>query len=179
MTSNLGIPNELWGPMIIALVSIGGIILTMYFNIKSQRASAKAANQAANAQFTSILNNLSQEHSQLIKDERTLSNIEECELHALAYIDFLERVAFLCLNQKIPAVIADYFKDYFEYVQLMMRWYDEVTVSETNARKSKERWKNIVKWCSGETNGVIIEPDTDKSYLPKSMKEIWEQKIKN
>ena len=83
------------GPIIIALVSVGGIIITLLFNIKAQNAVSRG-------QFATLLNDLIREHSGFLEKEPILKNVYECSMHALSYFDLLDRIAYLCINKKIP-----------------------------------------------------------------------------
>ena len=162
---------------LIAIISVPvvGIIVTMFFNIRAQNATT-------GAQFVTLMNNLAQEHTDLLRREKELAgdktdNPEElekivtnqveddCELHALSYCDLMERIAFLTIIDKIDVRITIKFDEYFEYVQLMMHWYDDVVVKKQENRKlrpSKERWSSILDWCT--------KKNVDKKAIEKAIK---------
>ncbi|WP_232202956.1 MULTISPECIES: hypothetical protein [Nitrosopumilus] len=147
---------------IIAIISVGAIIVTLFLNIKAQ-------NSVSRGQFATLLNSLSQEHSKLLEQEDNLKSIESCFNYSFAYIDLLNRIAYLCSDRKIPSEIGNYFERFFEYVQLMMIWYDD-TVSWDQKTPAKKRWNYIVEWCEGR-----IPADGDRGDLPKIMHKIWDQ----
>ena len=150
---------------IIAIVSVAGIIITLYFNIRAQ-------NSVSRGQFAALLNGLIQEHSNFLEKEDGLKTVQSCFNHAISYFDLLNRIAYLCLEKKISSDIGDYFEKYFEYVQLMMSWYDD-TVSWDTKTPTAVRWSKIIDWCTRPNH--IIVADTDMYFLPDKMVKIWQE----
>jgi hypothetical protein len=150
----------------IATIIVAGLILVQ-------------TRQTSKSVFSTLLNDLGEEHTKILQKEIDLKYIPEeqlldaCEMYALSYSDFMERVSYLALNHKIPNEVALKFKSYFEYIQLIMTWYDAIIVdlSSVRLRHSNLRWPSIQKWCNRQK--PVITTDKDPGFLPIPMKKLW------
>ena len=148
--------------IIISAISTAGIVTTLVLSIR-------ASKRAEKAHFVSFFYQFTKDHSQLIQAEGNMGDCEECELHALSYMDLLDHFTYLCLNGYVNEQTGLQYKRYFEYVQLMKNWYEE-TVGFDDNWKADERWPSIKKWVTK----YDIKPDTDLNSLPERMRILWE-----
>ncbi len=133
---------------------------------KSLLLNARAHEESAKVQFATLLNQYLSEHSELLQNEPQLKDRDSCENHAIAYGDFFDRIAYLCLSKRIDESIGDYFKTYFDYVQLMLDWYDKIIKDLHDSSKYVEkRWGYILQWCEKKE----IKPRTEHFHLPPLM----------
>ena len=182
---------------ILPWAQIGGAAATVIVAciiFRQSRHTKKALEDAEKTQFATLLNDLGNEHTIILQQEQELEKLYRefnekqvnnhdklliaSELYALSYCDFMDRMAYLTITKKIPVEIAEKFNSYFEYIQLIMEWYDAVIVKPSEKthklRTSDERWSSIVKWC--DSSGVSA--DTLREYLPDSMIYLWNESEK-
>ena len=128
---------------------------------------------------------------ELTKDEPTLTKVLQWETYATVYLDTLDSIAYLLLNNIIPKGVDQYFENNFSYGLTMLKWLEKeklvesITITPTEQEKLRKRkkkmkfvrwnkirkevdkeypWADLLNWCTKKN----IEP-YDDSYLPKKM----------
>jgi len=153
----------------IATIIVAGLIW------KQSRQTQTALNHTEKAHFATLLRDLFHENSMLLREEISLEKVkwkdslDACEIYALTYCDFMNQVAYLAVNEKIPPDVAKRFTEYFEYVHLIMDWYNKVIQilqSNRTLRPSSERWPVIFEYVKKIDD---FKRDNEKSYLPTTM----------
>ena len=130
--------------------------------------------------------------TELSRGELALTNILECELYAISYLDTLDSIAYLLRKNIIPKGVDDYFENYFAYGLRMIIWLEERDLGEQIKIVKKQNdesvtpkdvsfiewsetadievvreypWPDLLNWCK-EKN---IEP-YDDDQLPQKMR---------
>ena len=69
--------------LIAALAAVGGVIVSLIFNLNAQK-------QAANAHYTTIFSDTIREFSRQFEREERLEEYYDCERYAVSYLDVLD-----------------------------------------------------------------------------------------
>ena len=146
--------------LVVAIVSGIGIVISLHLNRKANLLQAKS-------NFLNLFHQYALAHSALLKSETTIKTVQDCDIHAISYLDLLDQIAYLCLHKHINPELGFQFRVYFEYVQLMLSWYEK-TMGWDDSLLPKERWNNLVLWCKIN----CIAPDDNPHYLPEIMQKL-------
>ena len=120
--------------------------------------------QHNNVKYLDFIKNTDIEISQLIKEELTLKNKEECVIYAYNYIDLCDRILFLVQNKTIQKGFKEYYFDFFNYAITIMWWYSKIKPEDRHSFKIS--WSALKKWIE---EGNKIDP-YPISHLPEVMR---------
>ena len=99
--------------------------------------------------------------TELSREESSLTNILECELYAIAYLDTLDSIAYLLRKNIIPQGVAEYFENYFAYGLRMIIWLGKVNLGEPIKTAKKKNKKSVPKDVSFEQWYEDKDPDIE------------------
>jgi len=120
--------------------------------------------QNNSVKYLDFIKNTDTEISQLIKEELTLKNKNECIIYAYNYIDLCDRVLFLIQNKSIQKGFKKYYFDFFNYTITIMWWYSKIYPEDKHSFKIS--WTALKKWIE-EEEGISPYP---LMFLPEEMK---------
>jgi len=120
--------------------------------------------QNNNVKYLDFIKNTDTEISQLIKEELTLKNKNECIIYAYNYVDLCDRVLFLIQNKAIQKGFKEYYFDFFNYAVTIMWWYSKIYPEDKHSFKIS--WSALKKWIEEEGE---ISP-YPLMHLPEEMK---------
>jgi hypothetical protein len=123
----------------------------------------KATKLTTKATFAQLLRTFHEDLTQRLNKNTVLKTTEDCERYANDYLNTLDEIAFLEINNKIPSDVAQYFKRFFSYGLRIIDWYDSM-IGEDFRQIARANWPNYFTFC--EKFSIQIRSD-DK--IPKIM----------
>jgi hypothetical protein len=123
--------------------------------------------QHNNVKYLDFIRNTDTEISQLIKEELTLKNKNECVIYAYNYIDLCDRILFLIQNKAVQKSFKAYYFDFFNYAITIMWWYSKMVPEDRHSFKIS--WSALKKWIEEEEE---ITP-YPLMHLPEEMKKAF------
>ena len=123
----------------------------------------KTTKQNTNSMYAQLLKGFHEDLTSRLDKNAVLKTTEDCERYANDYLNTLDEIAYLALNNKIPSGIAEYFKRFFGYGITIVEWYNDM-IGEDFVEIAKKNWPNHFEFCSKYK--IKKNPD-DK--LPKIM----------
>jgi hypothetical protein len=106
----------------------------------------KATKQNTRATYAQLLRGFHEDLTQRLNKNAVLHTTEDCERYANDYLNTLDEIAFLAINNKIPLDIAEYFHRFFSYGQRIIDWYDNM-IGEDFKKIARENWPNYFVFC--------------------------------
>ena len=116
--------------------------------------------QATHAQ---LLRGFHEDLTNRLNKNSVLKTTEDCMRYANDYLNTIDEIAYLEIQNKIPHFVADYLKRFFAYGIIIIDWYN-VMVGEDFREIARKNWPNYFLYCN--RYNIIPNPD-DK--LPKIM----------
>jgi hypothetical protein len=116
--------------------------------------------QATHAQ---LLRGFHEDLTNRLNKNSVLKTTEDCMRYANDYLNTIDEIAYLEIQNKIPHFVADYLKRFFAYGIIIIDWYNEM-VGEDFREIARKNWPNYFLYCN--RYNIIPNPD-DK--LPKIM----------
>jgi len=137
----------------------------------------------------SMLGNFSNQISNLKDKERQLKTKKDCEIYAQNFVDLMDQIAFLHIEETIPSKVTKYFENEFAYALTMIEWLENYnidkggkkreneikweehvkTLNVINGDKKEYTWSSLIKWCQ-KLKKPPIEPIEYKSLPPAMLK---------
>ena len=115
------------------------------------------------ATYSQLLRGFHEDLTTRLNKNSVLRTTEDCERYANDYLNTVDEIAFLDINQKIPQDIAKYLRRFFAYGLNIIDWYNGM-VGEDFLETAKKNWPNYFLYC--EKYEIHLNPE-DK--LPKIM----------
>ena len=115
------------------------------------------------ATYSQLLRGFHEDLTTRLNKNSILKTTEDCERYANDYLNTVDEIAFLDINQKIPQDIAKYLRRFFAYGLNIIDWYNGM-VGEDFLETAKKNWPNYFLYC--EKYETHLNPE-DK--LPKIM----------
>jgi hypothetical protein len=144
--------------VMISSVTMTIFAITLWITWKTTKANTKAS-------YSQLLRSFNEDLTKRLEKNAVLKTTEDCERYANDYLNNLDVIAFLTLNDKIPTEIGKYLHRFFGYSLIIIDWYDKM-VSEDFGKIAKENWPNNFEFC--KKYSIKKNPD-DK--LPKIMQD--------
>lgn len=142
--------------LIISFITMTIFAITLGITWRATKANTKATN-------AQLLRNFHEDLTGRLNKNAVLRTTEDCERYANDFLNTLDEIAYLSLDDKIPTDIAEYLKRFFAYGWRIIDWYNEM-IGEDFREIAKKNWPNYFEFC--ERNKIKTNPD-DK--LPKIM----------
>lgn len=142
--------------LIISFVTTTIFAITLGITWRATKASTKATN-------AQLLRGFHEDLTVRLNKNAILKTTEDCERYANDFLNTLDEIAYLSLNEKMSTDIAQYLKRFFAYGLRIIDWYNEM-IGEDFREIAKKNWSNYFEFC--RRYGIKVNPD-DK--LPKIM----------
>lgn len=123
----------------------------------------RSASQNTKAAYSQLLRSFHEDLTQRLNKNAILKTNEDCERYANDFLNTLDEISFLAINEKIPIDMAIYLRRFFGYGLIIIDWYDKM-IGDDFKKIAKNNWPNFFEFC--KKFDVIKNPD-DK--LPKIM----------
>lgn len=115
------------------------------------------------ATYSQLLRGFHEDLTTRLNKNSVLKTTEDCERYANDYLNTVDEIAFLDINQKIPQDIAKYLRRFFAYGLNIIDWHNGM-VGEDFLETAKKNWPNYFLYC--EKYEIHLNPE-DK--IPKIM----------
>jgi hypothetical protein len=129
----------------------------------------KTTKENTRATYSQLLRSFHEDLTKRLEKNAILQTTEDCERYANDYLNTLDEIAYLTLNDKIPTEIGTYLRRFFGYGIIIIDWYDKM-VSADFGKIAKSNWPNHFEFC--KKYHIQKNPD-DK--LPKIMRDFNEK----
>lgn len=123
---------------------------------KNMKESTKTA-------YSQLLRGFHEDLTTCLNKNSVLKTTEDCKRYANDYLNTVDEIAFLAMNEKIPQGIAKYLGRFFSYGLNIINWHNDM-VGEDFLKTAKKNWPNYFLYC--EKHKINLNPE-DK--LPKIM----------
>jgi len=146
-------------PLLAITISFSTMIIfaiTLAITWKSTKENTKAT-------YAELLRSFHEDLTHRLDKNAVLRTTEDCERYANDYLNLLDEIAYLALNDKIPHDIAVYLRRFFAYGLVIIDWYDKM-IGEDFQKIARQDWPNHFEFC--KKYAIAINPN-DK--LPKIM----------
>ena len=143
-------------PIIISTITATIFGITLILTWKSIKENTKATH-------SQLLRGFHEDLTNRLNKNSVLKTTEDCMRYANDYLNTIDEIAYLEIQKKIPAFVADYLKRFFAYGMIIIDWYNEM-VGEDFREIARKNWPNYFTYC--ERYNILPNPD-DK--LPKIM----------
>lgn len=120
----------------------------------------KENSRATHAQ---LLRGFHEDLTSRLNKNSVLKTTEDCMRYANDYLNTIDEIAYLDINNKIPHFVSNYLKRFFAYGLRIIDWYNEM-IGEDFREIAKRNWPNYFVYCT--KYNISSDPD-DK--LPKIM----------
>ena len=151
--------------LIISFITMTIFAITLGITWRATKANTKATN-------AQLLRNFHEDLTGRLNKNAVLRTTEDCERYANDFLNTLDEIAYLSLDDKIPTDIAEYLKRFFAYGWRIIDWHNEM-IGEDFREIAKRNWPNYFSYC--DKYNIIPNPD-DK--LPKIMNDYNELRVK-
>ncbi len=142
--------------LIISFITMTIFAITLVITWRATKANTKATN-------AQLLRGFHEDLTGRLNKNAVLKTTEDCERYANDFLNTLDEIAYLSINEKIPTDIAEYLKRFFAYGLIIIDWYNEM-IGEDFREIAKQNWPNYFEFS--KTYGIKINPD---DRLPKIM----------
>jgi hypothetical protein len=119
--------------------------------------------ESTKATYSQLLRGFHEDLTTRLNKNSVLKTTEDCKRYANDYLNTVDEIAFLDMNEKIPQGIAKYLGRFFAYGLNIINWYNDMT-GEDFLKTAKKNWPNYFLYC--EKHKIHLNPE-DK--LPKIM----------
>jgi len=157
---------ELWIIVVTLVVTSIGVIYAIIKGIQSAKADRESREEDRKIRFTELLEKFDHDLRRLMDKETTL-NDEDVEPYSNAYLNILDRLAYLKKFNKIDDTMIDYFEWYFGFGMRLIEW--KVEYNETD--EAHTIWKYQRDYS--KEKGFTIHPE---SSLPIKMQDLLRKK---
>ena len=152
----------------VGIVTSIGVIYAIIKGIRSSKEDRISREEDRKIRFTELLEKFDHDLRNLMDKETTLTE-KEVEPYSNAYLNILDRLAYLKKLNKIDDTMIDYFKWYFGFGMRLVEW--KVEYNETD--EARTIWDNQRNYAIGEK--ITILPET---ALPLKMQDMLQKKRK-
>jgi len=159
--------HEYWIIASVIVTSIG-VISAILKGVSSSKEDRESREEDRKIRFTELLEKFDHDIRNLMDKETTLKE-EEVEPYSNAYLNILDRLAYLKKLNKIDDAMIDYFKWYFCFGMRLVEW--KIEYNETN--EAHTIW-NYQRNYTIEKKFIIL-PETS---LPLKMQDMLQKKRK-
>jgi hypothetical protein len=119
--------------------------------------------ESTKATYSQLLRGFHEDLTTRLNKNSVLKTTEDCKRYANDYLNTVDEIAFLDMNEKIPQGIAKYLGRFFAYGLNIINWYNDMT-GEDFLKTAKKNWPNYFLYC--DKYKIHLNPE-DK--LPKIM----------
>ena len=161
VTSYLQITNVQASDISVLAVFISSIIMVIF--AITLWITWKSTNQNTKATYSQLLRSFHEDLTQRLNKNAVLKTTEDCERYANDFLNTLDEIAFLAINEKMPIDMATYLHRFFGYGLVIVDWYDKM-IGEDFQKIARDNWPNNFEFCKKFNIGK--NPD-DK--IPKIM----------
>jgi hypothetical protein len=144
--------------VMISCVTMTIFAITLWITWKTTKENTRAT-------YSQLLRSFHEDLTKRLEKNAILQTTEDCERYANDYLNTLDEIAYLTLNDKIPTEIGTYLRRFFGYGIIIIDWYDKM-VSADFGKIAKSNWPNHFEFC--KKFNIQKNPD-DK--LPKIMQD--------
>ena len=123
----------------------------------------KNIRENTNSTYSQLLRSFHEDLTIRLNKNSILKTTEDCQRYANDYLNTVDEIAFLDMNNRIPQGIAKYLERFFAYGLNIIDWYNDM-VGEDFAKTAKKNWPNYFAYCK-KCNICINSNDR----LPKIM----------
>lgn len=143
---------------------VGGITalilgITFAYNISITKQNSKVRR-------AQLLNDFAKDLEKHTEKEPDLETTEQCRRYVVNYLNILDRLAYLYLeDEQIPREILLFFVRAFNYGLTLRKWYSDNT--ELTMDRLEKNWPNFDRWCSNNNYEALPEtsmPDALTKY---------------
>ena len=144
--------------LIVSSITMTIFAITLLITWRSTKESNKV-------NYAKLMRSFHEDLTQRLDKNVTLKTTEDCERYANDFLNTLDEIAYLTLNDKIPKNIGMYLKRFFAYGLIIIDWYNDM-IRDDYHKIAKENWPNYFEFCKKYNISINSE---DK--LPKIMRE--------
>ena len=123
----------------------------------------KSIRESTKATYSQLLRGFHEDLTIRLNKNSVLKTTEDCKRYANDYLNTVDEIAFLDMNEKIPQGIAKYLGRFFSYGLNIIDWHNDM-VGEDFLKTAKKNWPNYFRYC--EKYNIHLNPE-DK--LPRIM----------
>lgn len=143
-------------PIVISSITATIFAITLILTWKSIKENTKATH-------SQILRGFHEDLTNRLNKNSVLKTTEDCMRYANDYLNTVDEIAYLEIQNKIPNFVPGYLKRFFAYGIIIIDWYDKM-VGEDFRKTARKNWPNYFLYCEKYN----IEPNPDDK-LPKVM----------
>lgn len=144
----------------VAIISAIGVTGALIFNgLKLQKDQ--------NLRFSEMLERFDHDLRKFQSMETGLKTYEDMEPYSNAFLNILDRLAYLKKLKKIDDDMINYFDWYFRYGLRLIEWKNEIL----NNKNAYEIWSGQIEWTKERGLSIIEE-----SFLPPAMLVLLKEK---
>ena len=152
-------------PIIISSFTASIFAITLIITWRNIHENTKATH-------AQLLRGFHEDLTNRLNKNSVLRTTEDCMRYANDYLNTIDEIAYLEIQNKIPPFVAGYLKRFFAYGIIIIDWYNEM-VGEDFRETARKNWPNYFSYC--DKYNIIPNPD-DK--LPKIMNDYNELRVK-
>jgi len=143
-------------PIIISSFTASIFAITLIITWRNIHENTKATH-------AQLLRGFHEDLTNRLNKNSVLKTTEDCMRYANDYLNTIDEIAYLEIQNKIPSFVADYLKRFFAYGIIIIDWYNAM-IGEDFREIAKKNWPNYFTYC--DKYKIVPNPD-DK--LPKIM----------
>lgn len=146
-----------WG----VLIAAGSVIGTIVFDIYDRHKQNKT-------QILELVRSYGEQLANLSDKEPKLNNKKDCENYAIEYLDLMDQIAYLYMEDSIPPSVAIYFDNNFSYAKTLLIWLNHTWYEiPTDDKKIEVNVKmNLDEKDKNKKNKKVLDAkDIDKMNL--------------
>ena len=143
-------------PIIISSFTASIFAITLIITWRNIHENTKATH-------AQLLRGFHEDLTNRLNKNSVLRTTEDCMRYANDYLNTIDEIAYLDIQNKIPHFVADYLKRFFAYGIIIIDWYNAM-IGEDFREIARKNWPNYFTYC----DKYKIAPNPDDK-LPKIM----------